>query len=162
MTLLYFLTITGSNGLNLCWYFSTIISGSTETAQFLLDIGAPAGIYDNEGNSCISYLLEKMPHVAYCALHQFVVTNMSLKQSDMYLKHLENDTKGKHSMIQKSPLEVSGFPLSMVYSFFFHPGGWTNFSRGRTENIFSRAKKNEVNISKGFVPKIRKKPNFHI
>lgn len=80
--------------------------GSTETAQFLLDIGAPAGIYDSEGNSAIGYLLEKMPHVAYRALHQFVVTNMSLKQSDMYLKHLESNAKGKLAMIHKSPLQV--------------------------------------------------------
>ena len=88
--------------------------GSTETAQFLLDIGAPAGIYDSEGNSAITYLLEKMPHVAYRALHQFVVSNRSLKQSDMYLMYLEGYSKGRSAMIQKSPLEVNVWKILTI------------------------------------------------
>ena len=82
------------------------VVGSTETAQFLLDIGAPAGVYDSEGNSAIARLVEKMPHVGYRALHQFIVSNMPLKRSEMYLSYLETNTKGKSGMIAKSPLEV--------------------------------------------------------
>lgn len=83
--------------------------GSAETAQFLLDIGAPAGVYDNNGNSALACLLEKIPSVAYRALEQFRTSNTSLKQSYMYLSHLETDTTVKNQKSEKfakTPLEI--------------------------------------------------------
>ena len=94
------------NGTTNLTFLNFSVVGSTETAQFLLDIGAPAGVYDSEGNSAIAHLVEKMPHVGYRALHQFIVSNMPLKRSEMYLSYLETNTKGKSGMIAKSPLEV--------------------------------------------------------
>jgi len=99
-------SFTQRDGKNRTVLFLAAEQGSTETAQFLLDVGAPAGIYDSEGNSAIANLLEKMPHVAYRALHQFVVTNMPLKRSEMYLSYLESGSTGKANMIAKSPLEM--------------------------------------------------------
>ena len=83
--------------------------GSAETAQFLLDIGAPAGVYDNNGNSALNCLLEKIPSVAYRALEQFRTSKISLKQSHMYLSHLETDTSVKNPKAEKfakTPLEI--------------------------------------------------------
>ena len=83
--------------------------GSAETAQFLLDIGAPAGVYDNNGNSALTCLLEKIPSVAYRALEQFRTSKISLKQSHMYLSHLETDTSVKNPKAEKfakTPLEI--------------------------------------------------------
>ena len=94
------------NGTTNLTFLNFSVVGSTETAQFLLDIGAPAGVYDSEGNSAIAHLVEKMPHVGYRALHQFIVSNMPLKRSEMYLSYLETNTRGKSGMIAKSPLEV--------------------------------------------------------
>lgn len=99
-------SITQRDGKNKTVLFLAAESGSIETAKFLLDIGAPAGVYDSEGNSLIGHLLEKMPHVANRALYQLIITNMSSKRSEMYLSYLESNTKGKAAMVSKSPLEI--------------------------------------------------------
>ena len=75
--------------------YLTAEKGSAETAQFLLDIGAPIGVYDSNGVSALACLIERIPNVAYRALEQYQTNNISLKQSRMYLSHLETDTTAK-------------------------------------------------------------------
>ena len=79
--------------------------GAADTAQFLLDLGAPAGVCDSDGNPAICHLLEKTPHVAYKALDQFIVYQRSFNRDEMYLYQLENRNPNTQ-IIVKSPLEV--------------------------------------------------------
>eukprot|EP00794_Sanderia_malayensis_P014412 gene14412-15918_t len=64
-------------------------SGRTEAARFLLEAGAPAAIYDDMGNSCLSLMVEKMPGIAIEALEQFHSTDRALRKKYYYLNYLE-------------------------------------------------------------------------
>ena len=82
-----------------------IYVGSSGTAQLLLDLEAPVGVFDNEGISCISHLIEKMQNVAYQALNQFIVTKLG--RTEIYLGYLENDPNSKKLPLTRGPLEVN-------------------------------------------------------
>ena len=45
--------------------------GRIEAARYLLETGAPAAVYDKDGNACLSLMVEKMPFIALEALEQF-------------------------------------------------------------------------------------------
>ena len=82
-------------------------AGSTETVQFLLDIHAPFGAFDNDGNSALTNLIEKIPHLAFHTMGQFV-TSSSHDQCEMYLSSLESDDKNTIDparYMAKTPLE---------------------------------------------------------
>ncbi len=65
------------------------LTGRTEAARFLLEAGAPAAIYDDMGNSCLSLMVEKMPGIAIEALEQFHSTDRALRKKYYYLNYLE-------------------------------------------------------------------------
>ena len=90
-------SITGRDHRNCTPLFLAAERGSAETVKFLLDLGAPVGVYDNQGVSALTCLIERLPDVAYRALGQFQTESIALKQSHFYLSHLEYDPTSKVS-----------------------------------------------------------------
>lgn len=74
-------------------YLSTIllISARTEAARFLIEHGAPAGVYDCSGTSCLSLMIEKMPQIAVEAVEQFHLLDLAFRKHYYYLSYLEPD-----------------------------------------------------------------------
>lgn len=79
----------------------------SETAKFLIDEGATAGVQDNAGSSVMSFMISKMPPVAKDALDQLHTTDRGNRKQYFYLNHLEpilpND-KGDYNSYARSPL----------------------------------------------------------
>jgi hypothetical protein len=99
-------SITKEDSNGRCALFLAAEKGSAEVAQYLLDIGAPSGIIDNEGNAGLACLIEKIPSTAFYALQQFLTYN-TLTHCEMYLSTLEaNKARTKYHNIVKTPLEV--------------------------------------------------------
>ena len=55
----------------------------------LLEAGAPAAVYDDEGISCLTLMVEKMPMIALDALDQFYSEDRALRKKFYYLNYLE-------------------------------------------------------------------------
>ena len=55
----------------------------------LLEAGAPAAVYDDEGISCLTLMVEKMPMIALEALEQFFTEDRALRKKFYYLNYLE-------------------------------------------------------------------------
>lgn len=66
-----------------------VFLGRTEAARMLLEAGAPAAVYDDEGNSCVTLMVEKMPGIAAEALEQFYTEDRALRKKFYYLNYLE-------------------------------------------------------------------------
>lgn len=66
-----------------------MFSGRIEAARMLLEAGAPAAVYDDEGNSCVTLMVEKMPGIAAEALEQFYTEDRALRKKFYYLNYLE-------------------------------------------------------------------------
>ncbi|XP_065663254.1 uncharacterized protein LOC100208925 isoform X1 [Hydra vulgaris] len=90
-------------------------TGRSQASRFLLEQGAPAGIYDDGGTSLLVLLIEKMPDVAKLALGQFHLVDKALRKQYFYLNYLELDvwrkmaTKGGKAMrtsFARTPLET--------------------------------------------------------
>ena len=64
-----------------------------EAAQFLIERGAPVGVYDDSGTPCLSLMIEKMPHVAIEAVEQFHNIDRAFRKHYFYLSYLEKDSK---------------------------------------------------------------------
>ena len=62
-----------------------------EAARYLIERGAPAGVFDESGLSAVALLIEKLPKVAKDALEQFVVIDRAFRKEYYYLSYLEND-----------------------------------------------------------------------
>ena len=60
-----------------------------EAARMLLEAGAPAAVYNDEGISCLTLMVEKMPLVALDALDQFFSEDRALRKKFYYLNYLE-------------------------------------------------------------------------
>eukprot|EP00111_Clytia_hemisphaerica_P019381 TCONS_00057216-protein len=67
-------------------------TGRSGACTFLLEQGAPAGVYDNGGRLALSLMVQKMPDVAKIALGQFVTVDKALRKKYYYLNYLETDT----------------------------------------------------------------------
>ena len=63
----------------------------TDAARFLIDRGAPAGVYDSSGTSCLSLMIEKMPQIALEAVEQFHLLDLAFRKHYYYLSYLEPD-----------------------------------------------------------------------
>ena len=94
---------------------SDVFSGRSEACLYLLEQGAPAGVYDDGGTALLTLMAEKMPHVAKTALGQYHLVDQALRKQYFYLNYLEQDvwrrmaTKGGKSMrtsYARTPLEV--------------------------------------------------------
>lgn len=82
---------------------------SRETTQFLLDIQISYGVFDNEGNSALTSMVEQMPRIAYHALNEYV-TSEAYNQCEMYLSYLESDT----NEVQPSDGHLAISPLEAI------------------------------------------------
>lgn len=64
-----------------------------EAARFLIEQGAPAGVYDSSGTPCLSLMIEKMPQIAIEAVEQFHLLDRAFRKHYYYLSYLEPDPK---------------------------------------------------------------------
>jgi len=79
----------------------------SETAKYLIDEGAPAGVQDSTGSSVMSFMISKMPPVAKEALDQFHSTDRGNRRQYFYLNHLEPvhpNEEGAYVSCARSPL----------------------------------------------------------
>ncbi len=82
---------------------------SFKAAKLLVTEGAPAGVYDNLGNSAISLLIEKIPEVALMALDQFYKIDYINRREYYFLNYVEG-AKPKEELQEiptRSPLEIA-------------------------------------------------------
>ena len=82
---------------------------SFKAAKLLVTAGAPAGVYDNHGNSALSLLIEKIPEVALMALNQLRTTDYINRREYYFLNYLEG-AKLKEELQEtpaRSPLEIA-------------------------------------------------------
>ena len=68
-----------------------IHTAQEDSARYLIDYGAPVGVFDDTGMSAIGCMVEKMPHVALEALDQFRSTDPAFRKDFYYLNYLEYD-----------------------------------------------------------------------
>ena len=59
--------------------------------MYLLDIGVRVGVFDNMGMAAISYMIQKMPNVAYEALNQFHDEDIGRRRDYFHLNYLERN-----------------------------------------------------------------------
>lgn len=78
--------------------------GCSKTSRHLLESGAPCFIFDTNGDSIISGLVEKLPNVAASGLDQFILKGEKTMHLLLYLAQLEN--KDVQSTKRKSVLEL--------------------------------------------------------
>ena len=64
-----------------------------EAARYLIERGAPVGVYDDSGTPCLSLMIEKMPNIAIEAVEQFHNIDRAFRKHYFYLNYLENDSK---------------------------------------------------------------------
>ncbi|CAB3992495.1 transient receptor potential cation channel subfamily A member 1-like [Paramuricea clavata] len=82
---------------------------SFKAAKLLVTAGAPAGVFDEQGNSALSLLIEKIPEVALIALDQFHTTDNINRREFYFLNYLEG-AKLKEELQEtkaRSPLEIA-------------------------------------------------------
>eukprot|EP00795_Rhopilema_esculentum_P002479 gene2479-18141_t len=63
--------------------------GQRDATKFLLNLGVAAAVYDDQGNSAVSLMIEKMPDLAVQALDQFIVEDKPNRKIYFYLCSLE-------------------------------------------------------------------------
>ena len=89
--------------------------GREEACRVLMANGAPAGVYDDTGTTCLTHMIEKMPDVAAEALRQFQRIDKASRTAYYYLSYLEsykwkllrrNNKAGVRVIIRREPLEV--------------------------------------------------------
>ena len=94
----------------------------TKAARFLVELGTPTGVYDNNGEMTLSLLILKMPEVAALALDQFRSQDMINRKEYNFLNYIEgprifeNDPRQNKA---RSPLEVA--VQYDQYSIVMHP-----------------------------------------
>ncbi|XP_066920026.1 transient receptor potential cation channel subfamily A member 1-like [Clytia hemisphaerica] len=64
-------------------------NGRIEAARYLLSKNAPSAVYDDQGVSCLSIMVQKMPGVAFLALQQFYAEDPANRKLYCYLNYLE-------------------------------------------------------------------------
>lgn len=76
-----------------------------DAARFLIEQGAPAGVYDVSGTPCLSLMIEKMPQIAIDAVEQFHLLDRAFRKHYYYLSYLERDPKFLANPIPESKRE---------------------------------------------------------
>jgi len=103
--------------------------GREEACRLLMELDAPAGVYDDTGTTCLTHMIEKMPSVAKDALEQFQKVDKASRTVRYYLSYLEtekwNMLKKKRTgggwrvLTKREPLEVCLYFYFILYSFYF-------------------------------------------
>lgn len=128
--------------------FLLCVSDRSETAKYLIDQGAAAGVQDSAGSSVMSFMISKMPPVAKGALDQFHTTDRGNRRQYFYLNHLEPylpNENGAYVSCARSPLHCVVYYKQM--ELIMHPVfkrlldvKWDQFGwRGTIKNIFVHA-----------------------
>ena len=78
-----------------------------KAAKLLVSEGAPAGVYDNSGNSALTLLIEKIPDVALEALNQFHSTDTINRKEFYFLSYLEGAKLKDHKTSARTPLQIA-------------------------------------------------------
>jgi hypothetical protein len=89
-------------------------------ALLLINEGASAAIYDNEGNSALTLLTEKMPDVAVQAMDQLYSTDNVNRKEFFSLNNLEGTKINEgRSTAARTPLEIA--VQKRCFSIVMHP-----------------------------------------
>ena len=62
-----------------------------DAAQYLIEQGAPARVYDSSGTAWLALMIEKMRQVAIEAVEQFHLLDRAFRKHYSYLSYLEPD-----------------------------------------------------------------------
>ena len=79
----------------------------SKAAKRLIAEGAPAGVYDDLGNSALSLLIEKIPEVALSALDQFHSVDTINRKEFYFLNYLEGTKLKEQKTPARTPLEIA-------------------------------------------------------
>ena len=79
----------------------------SKVAKLLITEGAPAGVYDNLGNSALSLLIEKIPEVALDAMDQFHSVDTINRKEFYFLNYLEGTKLQEEQTHARTPLEIA-------------------------------------------------------
>lgn len=81
----------------------------SKSVKVLMEEGAPAAVYDSEGTSAISMVIQKMPLIATEALEQLHSKDRTNRKQYYYLSYLDGaqDDKEPLTTHTRSPLEVA-------------------------------------------------------
>ena len=60
---------------------------------YLLELGLPIAVFDNRGNSAITFVVKAMPDVAYEALMQYMELDLSKNTTEYHLDLLEYNAR---------------------------------------------------------------------
>ena len=82
-----------------------LILARADAARFLIEQGAPAGVYDSSGTACLSLMIEKMPQIAIEAVEQFHLLDRAFRKHYYYLSYVEPDPKFLAEAIPESKRE---------------------------------------------------------
>ena len=79
----------------------------SKAAKLLITEGAPAGVYDDLGNSALSLLIEKIPEVALDAMDQFHSVDTINRKEFYFLNYLEGTKLKEQKTPARTPLEIA-------------------------------------------------------
>ena len=79
----------------------------SKAAKLLIAEGAPAGVYDNLGNSALCLLIEKIPEVALGAIDQFHSADTINRKEFYFLNYLEGTKLTEKKTPARTPLEIA-------------------------------------------------------
>ena len=79
----------------------------SKAAKLLIAEGAPAGVYDDLGNSALSLLIEKIPEVALSAMDQFHSVDTINRKEFYFLNYLERTRLKEEKTPARTPLEIA-------------------------------------------------------
>ena len=109
------------------YYHFYVFIGREQACRLLMECGAPAGVYDDTGQTCLTHMIDKMPEVASEALEQFQKVDKASRTVRYYLSYLETQKwnmlrdrneklkrTGWRELTMREPLEVYIFTF---YSF---------------------------------------------
>ena len=91
----------------------------SKAAKLLIGKGAPAGVYDNLGNSALSLLIEKIPEVALDAMDQFHSVDTINRKEFYFLNYLEGTKLKEQKTPARTPLEIA--VQNERYDIIMHP-----------------------------------------
>ncbi len=90
-----------------------------KAAKLLIVEGAPAGVYDDMGNSALSLLIEKIPEVALDAIDQFHSVDTVNRKEFYFLNYLEGTKLKEQKTPARTPLEIA--VQNERYDIIMHP-----------------------------------------
>ena len=91
----------------------------SKAAKLLISEGAPAGVYDNLGNSALCLLIEKIPEVALKAMDQFHSADTINRKELYFLNYLEGTKLKEKKTPARTPLEIA--VQNERYDIIMHP-----------------------------------------